>query len=570
MGVMARRLLVFSSFTLDLDRACLMKDGVRLALRPKSMEVLQYLLERAPRLVTKDELLGAIWHDVVVGEESLTRCISDIRAVLGDRNHEIIKTVQRRGYLIDIAVDAPRATGEIAMEGPNLVHANENTGRRSGAAQRTVRSIAAIAAVLFVCIAALGIFRSLRPGLDQQEPSIAVLPFDNISREADQAHLSSGLPEDITRRLSAFSGLRVIARQSSSRFDATAQDARVISDQLKARYLISGSYRREGSSVVITVNLVDGSNAENLWSQRYDRDFSDLFSVYDEVARSIVLRLASRITQAEIERTNLKPPGSLSSYELLLQGHHKLTQVYGRERGATLFEARELFGKALALDPQSARAMHGLAVTYLMSYLEPTSHPVLRAEYQAPSIAAKALELSRLAVSLDGQLAEARTTMARILFWRNERAESLAQYERAFALNPNLVDPRYAMVLVHEGRIDQALAHLDKAMKVDPLYTPFTSFVMGKAHAVAGRNKEALLWLRRSTTEMPRYRPGLVWLAVSAAGDGLSDEASRASAQVRAIDPTFSAARFVADLALRDPGHRESVARRLAEAGLSP
>lgn len=570
MGVMARRLLVFSSFTLDLDRACLMKDGVRLALRPKSMEVLQYLLERAPRLVTKDELLGAIWHDVVVGEESLTRCISDIRAVLGDRNHEIIKTVPRRGYLIDTPVDAPRATGNMAMEGPGPVHANVNTGRWNVAARGVVRPVAAIAAVLLVCVAALGIVRGLRPGLDQQEPSIAVLSFDNTSREADQAHLSSGLPEDITRRLSAFSGLRVIARQSSSRFDGTGQDARAISDQLKARYLIGGSYRREGSSVVITVNLVDGSNAENLWSQRYDRDFSDLFSVYDEVARSIVLRLTSRITQAEIERTNLKPPGSLSSYEMLLQGQHKLTQVYGRERGATLLEARELFQKALASDPRSARAMHGLAVTYLMSYLEPTSHPLLRAEYQAPSIAAKALEMSRLAVSLDGELAEARTTLARILFWRNERAESLAQYERAFVLNPNLVDPRYAMVLVHEGRIDEALAHLDRSMKVDPLYTPFTSFVMGKAHAVAGRNKEALLWLRRSTTEMPRYRPGLVWLAVSAAGDGLSDEASRASAQVRAIDPTFSAARFVADLALRDPGHKESVARRLAETGLPP
>jgi adenylate cyclase len=402
----------------------------------------------------------------------------------------------------------------------------------------------------------------------QDQPSIAVLPFANMSDDPGQDYLSAGMTEDLTTRLSKLPGMAVTARHSASRYQGKDLDPNRVGADLGVKYLLAGSVRRDGQRLRVTARLVEAGTTRQLWADTYDADLSSLFGIYDEVTRAIVLRLEARLTRAELEQSLRRAPNSLTAYDFVLRGNARLAQIHSGDRGDTLFAARQHFEQALTIDPRSAPATHGIALTYLMAYQEPTSHPAIGGEYRQQASVERALALARQAVALDEELAEARMTLARILFWRNERAESLAEYERAFALNPNLVEPRYALVLIHEGRIDEALAYLNHAMRLDPFYPPYTSFVVGKAHAVAGREEEALRWLRVSTGRMKDYRPGLVWRAASAAGMGLAEEARRHAAEILRLEPSFTVTRFVQDLALKDERQAAHARDRLIKAGL--
>jgi adenylate cyclase len=271
----------FKGYTLDVARTALQAADHEVELRPKSFEVLRYLLENADRTVTKEELMEAVWPNVAVTDHVLAHCVSEVRHAIGDLDQAIIKTIPRRGYRFTAPVLRVAASAGKPLPPPYPPqHAGEG---RVGAASAGFDSGA----------------RSQSPLLDR--PSVAVLPFANLSGDPQQDYFSDGIAEDITTELSRFSELVVIARNSAFQYKGKAVDVRQVGQELGARYVLEGSVRRSGDRVRITAQLIDAMTGAHRWGERYDRELHDVFAVQDEVVRAIVVILAAHVNRAETD-----------------------------------------------------------------------------------------------------------------------------------------------------------------------------------------------------------------------------------------------------------------------------
>ena len=264
----AKNVLQFGRFTLDPARGRLSADGQDID--PKSFDVLRYLAENADRLLSKEEIVDAIWPNVVVSDDSLARCMSDVRLALGDAEQCLIKTIPPRGYIFAVPVARP-----VGGAGPPL----------------------------------------------PDRPSVAVLPFTNLSGDPQQDYFTDGISEDLVTSLSKFASLFVIARHSSFRYRGTNLDVRQIGSELGVRYLLVGSLRHDAERVRITAQLVDAASTEQLWAEHYDRELTGIFAVQDEVTRKIVGTLVAHISRSEVERAQAKPPERFSAYDYWLRGN---------------------------------------------------------------------------------------------------------------------------------------------------------------------------------------------------------------------------------------------------------
>src|SRR3984893_7158835 len=343
----AQTALQFERFTLDRARGRLRADNRDIELRPKSFDVLRYLAENADRVVTKDENLKAIWPNVVVSDDSLSRCMSDVRLALGDAEQRIIKTVPRRGYMFASEVSKP-AAATAALPLPD-------------------------------------------------RPSIAVLPFTNRSGDAQQDYFADGISEDLITSLWKFAGLFVIARHSAFRYRGTDLDVRQIGRELGVRYLLMGSVRRDAERVRITAQLVDSETTTQLWAEYYDRELTGIFAVQDEVTQKIVGTLIARNSRSELERALAMPPDAFSGYDYWLRGNDIMKSWQGDQSGEMLSAARSYYEHAIAADATYAPPVCGLALTYLAAWLEPYRHQAFAVQYQRPSTIEHALKLAQRA-----------------------------------------------------------------------------------------------------------------------------------------------------------------------------
>ncbi len=482
--------LQFERFTLDRARGRLRADDRDIELRPKSFDVLRYLVENADRLVAKAEILKAVWPNVVVSDNSLTRCMSDVRLALGDADHRIIKTVPRRGYMFAAEVSTP-AAATTALALPD-------------------------------------------------RPSIAVLPFANRSGDGQQDYFADGISEDLITNLSKFAGLFVIARHSAFRYRGTDLDVRQIGRELGVRYLLMGSVRRDAERVRITAQLVDAETTTQLRAEYYDRELTGIFAVQDEVAQKIVGTLIAHISRSEFERALAKPPEAFSAYDYWLRGNDIMKSWQGDPSGEMLAAARSYYEHAIAADPTYAPPVCGLALTYLAAWLEPYPHQALTPQYQRPSTIEHALKLAQRAVELDPNLPDAHMMLANILRWLYRRSESSAEYDRAFELNPNLADYRFGLALIHWGRTEEGMDYLKRIIRLDPFHPPACQTFLGNAYYQAGRYEEALENLRAAARRLPNFRPTYVWLAATAGQLDYDKEAREAAAIVLQRDPAFT------------------------------
>src|SRR5215470_16618019 len=312
----------FEGYTLDTAR-CSLRTGDRVVeLRPRAFEVLRYLVENAGRLVTKEEFIKAIWPDVVVTDESLTHCVSEARQAIGDERQAIIRTVPRRGY--QFVAPVSRASPD---NGPEPQSAPARPSRGS-ASDRTP------------------------PG----KPSIAVLPFTNIGGDPEQEYFADGMVEEIITALSRFSGLLVIARNSSFAYKGRSVDVKQAGRELGVRYVLEGSVRKAASRVRVTGQVIEAETGRHVWADRYDRTLDDVFAIQDELTMSVVAAIEPSLRQAEIERVKRKRPDNLDAYDLVLRA---IPHVYpAMPDGAA--KALPLLERALEMEPDYALA-HGFA-----------------------------------------------------------------------------------------------------------------------------------------------------------------------------------------------------------------
>src|SRR5262249_53508806 len=333
--------------------------------------------ENAGRLVTKEELIEAVWPDVIVSDQVLTHCVSEARQAIGDGGQTIIKTIPRRGYRFVAAVSRM-----VTNAGAPPSAAAEVTGVPSG------------------------------PDLDQglDRPSIAVLPFANLSGDPREDYFSDGIADDIITELSRFSELVVIARNSSFQYKGKAVDIRQVGRELGALYVLEGSVKRSGDRVRIAAQLIDAAAGTHRWAERYDRDLHDVFAVQDDVAREIVATLAAHVHRAETERALLKPPAAWEAYEYYLRGAEALLLHMGRRSKASLYSARRLLEQSLAIDSGYVRAYAMLSWTHRAAYIEPFD-----GDYLNPAALDRALELAGTAVHLEPGLPQARAQLGSVL-----------------------------------------------------------------------------------------------------------------------------------------------------------
>ena len=509
----ARMLLRFNHFIVDTVRGCLRtREGGELELRPKAFDLLRHLAQSGGRLVTKDEILKAVWPNVVASDESLTQCISEVRRVIGDQAQTIIRTIPRRGY---------RFIAEVAQEGA-------------------------------------------APPADSAVPSrprIAVLPFVNMSGDAAQDYLSDGIAEDVIIELSRFSELVVIARNSSFQFRGAAADARQVGARLGAGYILEGSVRRQADRVRVTAQLVDATSGGHLWAEHYERRMADVFALQDELARNIAAVLAVRLTKAEAERVLLRPPSHWQAHEFHLRAAEAF-RLRGRSVAA-VHEARRLAEEAVAVDPEYSRSHVLLSKVEWWTYVEPLDDAYLRV-----ATLARAHELAQRAVQLAPDLPEAHAQLGWTFIFQREHRFGIEEFDRAFSLNRSFVDNRFALALTYSGTPEEAIAFLDANIDLDP-FQPFDSFgFRGHAQYMLGLGEQAARTLAVYPSRAPVVRVLPLWLAAAHARAGASAEARAAALAVLRIEPGFGLARWSRTAVYRRREDAERLLDDLRAAGL--
>jgi adenylate cyclase len=517
----------FEGWTLDLTALRLQGPAGPVALRPKTFEVLAFLIEHAGRAVTREEILASVWPGVTVTEESITQCISEVRQALGDQQQTIIKTLPRRGYIFSAAVHALTEPG-----GPD----------QSGAAPATKLSEPD---------------KRLR-----DEASIAVLPFANISGDPSQEYLSDGITEDVINGLSMFSDLAVIASNSSFSYKGRAVDVRSIGAQLGVLYVVEGTVRRFDDRIRITAQLVDAHSGVRRWSERFDAALGDVFTVQDKITRAIVSLVVAHLGKAEVDRVSAKLANSWSAYDFLMRGDQELRTYERTWASSHLFEARRHFAEAHKIDPGSARIAAMLGHTFVRAFADPGIEDLGDA-----GVLKLGYDLVSRAVNLDPNLPLARAQLAWALFWSHKPALAVQEYEKAFSLNPNFSDWRFPVVLVYAGEAGRALQVVETILRLDPFHPPHTHAFQGHALHMLGRYEEALTPLRECIRRGPHVVLGHVWLAATLVRLGQIDEAKSTVAHIRRSAPLMTLERWPAPRLYRNQRDSDEMVAALRAAG---
>jgi len=307
------------------------------------------------------------------------------------------------------------------------------------------------------------------------KPSIAVLPFTNMSGDPEQEYFSDGITEDIITELSRFQSLFVIARNSSFTYKGQAVDVKRVGRELGVHYVVEGSVRKAGQRVRITAQLVDTANGNHIWAEHYDRDLEDIFAVQDEVAQTIVSVLPGRLDDAAFERAKRKPTENLTAYDYVLRG----IKIFKHMTRGDCAKAGQMFTRAIELDPEYARAHTLLANTLIWSVFM---------EWSTKEVLDKARECCDVALTFDDKDSRAHAAIGFVLFLRRQDVESENHFQKAMMLNPNDPDIAafWADVLVYLGRWEEALEWINKARRLNPFhpeyYDWYRALVLYSAH----------------------------------------------------------------------------------------
>src|SRR5262245_26249510 len=324
---------VFEDYSLDTDRRELRRGRQLIAAEPQIFDLLLYLISNRERVVSKDDLLAAVWDGRIVSESTISSSLSAVRHAIGDSGEEqrLIKTVPRKGVRFVGTVRDEEASGSPGTNSPPSTAYPALPGR----------------------------------------PSIAVLAFTNMSGDPGQDYFCDGITEDIITGLSRFSELFVIARNSSFQYKGKSPDIRQVGRELGVRYVLEGSIRRGGDRVRVSAQLIDAVTGAHRWAERYDRELKDVFAVQDEVSGAIVAILVAHVNKAEAERTLLKPPATWQAYDFFMRASDILSAMWSSYNAADLYEARRLLERSISLDPSYARAYATLSDTHLAAWLQP-------------------------------------------------------------------------------------------------------------------------------------------------------------------------------------------------------
>jgi adenylate cyclase len=337
------------------------------------------------------------------------------------------------------------------------------------------------------------------------KPSIVVLPFDNMSKDPEQDYFSNGITEVLTSDLSRLSSLFVIARNTAFTYKGKATNVHDIGKELGVRYVLEGSVQRANDQVRIVAQLIDTTTGGHIWAERYDHPLKDIFALQDEIVQKIVTTLKLQLTLMEQGYFVRKRTDNLEAYDAFLRGQEHYWQ-FTKEANA---QARQLFEKAVALDPQYAEAYAWLGWTYWTEWIFRWSVD--------PQILERAFELAQRAIALDDSLPLAHSLLGQVYAQKQQYEQAITEGERAIALDPNNADSYafQAQALYFAGRPEETLRMVTQAMRLNPHSPPFYLFELGGAYRLTGRYAEAAATLKELISQSPNFPPAHFHLAAS-------------------------------------------------------
>ena len=490
----------FEEFAFDTDRRELHRGAEVVSITPQVFDLLEYLIRNRERVVSKDDLIYAVWNGRSVSDAALTTRLNAARSAVGDTGEKqcLIKTLPRKGF---------RFVGAVREEdGP---------------------SSAAVASESHVELS--------KPALAlPDKPSIAVLPFENMSGDPEQEYFADGMVEEIITALSRFKWLFVIARNSSFTFEGKAVDVKRVGRELGVRYVLEGSVRKAAGKVRIAGQLIDAVTGAHIWADRFERDLTDVFALQDEVTVAVVGAIQPRLLQTEIEMAARRPPENPTAYDLWLRAMQKQS-LRSREGFA---EVIRLAHRALELDPRFSLAAQLAASGHFNNVVQgfSTDRQFDRSE---------AIRLARLALSLDENDAGALGIAGLVnAFLIGDHETAIDFVDRAVASNPNFPSAwdRRGWVYLVGGRLEEAIRSLEHGIRLSPLDPFVHTNLAGIGYALIElrRFDEAVAVSKKALRQNSSDPTAFRGLASALAHLGRDAEAHDAAARVLEIDPAYT------------------------------
>jgi TolB-like protein len=522
--------LIFADHTLDTERRELYRGSEAVAVAPQVFDLLVCLLQNCDRVVSKDDLIDAVWGGRIVSESTLTSRINAARKAVGDNGEDqrLIRTIARRGFRFvgGVRIQSDRDKPVLAAG----TSPDEPTGQR----------------------------RLAHPPPDR--PAIAVLPFVNMSGDAEQEYFSDGISEDVIIALSKLRWFLVIGRNSSFVYKGKAVHLRQIAEELGVGYVVEGSVRKSGERVRITVQLNDAATSSQIWAERYERDLADVFAVQDEITHAIVAAIEPQLYTRESFRAQRKPPDSMDAWDLVMRALSHYWRVTRQDN----LVAQELLEKAIAIDPDYGQALGVLSASHTFS-----AHMGWADRATVMPIAKRA---ALAAIEADNEDAWAHHALGCVYLFARRFDDSLAEFDLALRLNPNfsLAQGYYGLALIYCGRwdeVDQAILYALRLSPRDPFSVIYTG-IAAYAQFVRRNYDEAMRLAREAIRQRGDYVGAHRVLTAAAGMAGQAATAAAALHELRRVQPNISLAWIATEMPIMQGEGLEHYLEAFRRAGL--
>jgi len=542
----------------------LIRVGQEVKLEPRSAQLLMYLAQNSGKTCSRELLIENAWPNMVVGDEALTSAINKLRKAFKDNSHnpKLIETIPKAGYRLIAPVEFLSNDKNSAETVPNTNSILKNNHQTSWMGIISIALLAMVASIFWV------LFNqgNKEPALVvaqvpiADKPSIAVLPFENISKDTDQEYFVDGITEDIITDLSRISNLRVLARNTTFRYKGQPLDLLQIAKDLNVNHVLEGSVRKSGKQLRISARLINTENGQNVWAERYDRTLDGIFEVQDNVTRNIVSALSIHLSDQEKKAYEIPTTNSFEAYDLFLKGRNQLNQ---RTKESNR-QAKDYFLQAIALDPNFARAYGSMAVLLTRSFTASFS------DEDPQKIKDKALFYALKAVELNDKSQNTYWALGFTHLYRKEIPQAEQAVTKALKIAPNYADGLALLALIknHIGEAETSIKLINKAMLLNPDYTWDYLYNLGWGYYTLKQYDQAGAYLSEALERNENTRVARLLLAANYIALGLKEDAQWEIEELLMQSPSYSISKVANDRPILNKEYMDSYLSHLRQAGL--